>query len=147
MIKTKILAGIIIGIILLAGLVISQVAGVNFPASFSITLPNLPQPQSSNQLIFVSCPYILPIDNPRIDVHSYSLTGEIDATLRISTGRGTRISECSLRKTWNTGMALSSNQAVANFQNRINIDLLEYANNNTQPFNPQPPVISVGSSP
>lgn len=132
---------ILFGLIILAGIGYAQVAGIpSLPPSFSYTLPQLPAPQSPNQIIFDTCKYIEPIELDRVDVYSVGGSGlqpEITAQIKIYTNN--RKNHCSFKKTYTLLPAINSSGLVSNFQTALNNELISQANaNTTPPITPNP---------
>ena len=118
---------------------------VQFPSSFSMTLPNLPLQQSPNQLLF-NCPYSNRIEFRVANVYGLGFNGtshQVEADVLY----WTKDRECAGSWTFNLDLApsLSSNALVSNFQDSINNAFLEEANSNRQPAS-RGNVISSGSN-
>ena len=132
---------ILFGLIILAGIGYAQVAGIpSLPPSFSYTLPQLPAPQSPNQIIFDTCKYIEPLELDRVDIYSVggtALQPEITAQIKIYTNN--RKTHCSFKKTYTLLPAINSSGLVSNFQNALNNELISQASANITPaINPSP---------
>lgn len=129
---------IILGIlasILLAGIAYSQVSqGIQFPPTFSYTLPALPPEQSQNQIWLSKCPYKHPIELRDVKVYG-STTGlggaDINAQIRVWVDG--RKAACAYSKTFHTGIVNTPSQLSTAFINSLNNEIIASANANTQP--------------
>ena len=106
---------------------------VEFPSSFSMTLPVLPNQQSPNQLLF-NCPYSNRVEFRVARVYSLGFNGtahQVEADVLY----WTKNRECAGSWTLNLDLApsLTSNALVSNFQTAVDSAFLVEANSNRQP--------------